>query len=356
MNNKFKKLLLVSMLTLLLPLQTHGFYGGFQSALANSFAWAKSSCNSILASAHLSVKSYTAPVLVGLGFITTAAFVADYMSNKQELDLFISLKDQLQNQRATKQLSVIGTSHKQLTSSNFYELKELIEEYDSSLVGINCAYHSAILEKYEHLLAMEELQILKKTQQDLQEARKKLLDDPMLQSKVSGEAQWVTLAQHLPDYQGIIKTHFDSHSDKFDASCSNEDRTKKIIEDLEREISACITHVNCPMYKDLKLDKMVNRYLIQLREHANAMRESIKKLKIAQTAIAGHEQQDNNEQQLVINSYDALYKHIEAEISKAQETRTRYRKRFWQVPAALCAMAAVAKVSYTLTQLAFKGN
>ena len=358
MKKIFKKTLLIAMMASLVPMQSHGFYGDFKSTFASSFAWAKASCSSALASSYSSLKSCVVPALVGLGLLATAACTADYINNKQELDMFTSLKDQLQKQRADKKLSKIEVSNeqdKQLARSDFSELKKLIAAYKSTLTGVN-VNHEVIIEKYEHLLAMEELQILQKTQQDLQKARKKLLDDPRLQSKISGEAQWMTLAQHLPDYTDITETFFSPKSQKFDATCSNEKRAQNVIDELEREILACETHINCPMYKNFKLDKMVNAHLNQLREHATAVKESTKKLKTTQAAIDRHEQQDNNKLQLVINSYDALRKHLEAQISRAQETRARYRKRFWQVPAALCVMAAVAKVSYTLTKLAFKGN
>lgn len=334
------------MMASLMPVQAHGFSDGFRAAMASSFSWAKSSCNSVLASTYSAAKKYTMPALVGLGFVVTAACVADYVGNKQELDWLTGLMDQLQKQRTTKQLSAIAILHKQLTKPYFSDLKKLIVEYNSS-ISKNGVSADLVFDTYEHAVITGQSKTLYESGAQLTQARKQLLADPRCNVEIgTADGCRALLVETLSQYLPVPMLSPDMTIEQ----------AHKAGDCLQRQINDCRSHMLGLAYKKLNLDKTVHEYLIQLREHAKGVIQNIKELKSAQASVDKHDNLFNNNYKEVVVNYDALRKHLALEISKTQEIRTNYRKKFWQVPSALCAMAAIGKLSYTLARLAFKGN
>ena len=347
MKRIFKKTLLVMMMASLMPMQAHGISDTFKAALAGSLSWAKSSCSSALASTYSAVKSYTVPTLVGLGFLATTACVADYAGNKQELDWLTGLTNQLENQRKNKRLSPIENSYKQLAKPYFLGLKKLIADYNSIIRLNNDVSEKLVFDTYAHDEALQKRNSLELRKATLIKARAELLNDPRCQLEVGAELgrrdQIATsLDEHLP--QVVLSP---------DMSI---EQANKACEKLEREINDCNSHVLGLTYKKLTLDKTVRAYLNRLREYAEDVKENIEKLTITQAALEQHELQSNNKYKEIVVSYTDLRKHLEAKILEQKELCSKYKKRCWQLPAALCGIAALAAGSFALIKFAWKGN
>jgi hypothetical protein len=338
MQFNYKKSLLIVMLALLIPAQMQGFSYRFNQMLSYSFSWVKTNGSSLLDSLYGSSKKCAAVALAGVGFLAAGSILAGYFEDRNERALLSGLISQLDKQRIDKALSYINHSNGLLSKPHFNELNRLIKEYNQSLSAKDIPA-SLVFDTYEHHTALEKRRALTASGKKLDEARQSLLDDPLCQELVGVEhSPKDTLKSELERFLPFQVLSNSSPRSLFSSQAATIEAQK--IEFLEPQINDCKSHIESPMYRTFGLGKKINDYLIELQEHAKAVKTNTEKLNATRAFLSVYGQQFDNKYQEIVVAYDTLRKHIQ----KLQENLIKSQNRSWRLPTALCAATALAAV------------